>query len=247
MAHLYIADSLIETGVDSRVVLTGTEARHAAGVSRLRVGESVLLTNGRGLLVEAEAQSVSKDTIDFVVQSVHKVIAPSIDVTLVQALAKGDRDERAIEMATELGVSRIIPWQATRSVSRWDAQKAIKGRERWSSIVREASKQAIRAWIPSVEEVVTTAELVASDFDGLTMVLDPSGTISISAALTVSAAQAERGIRIVVGPEGGLAPEEVEALAKKGAAVIGLGDIIMRTSTAGPAAIAVVNEILRRW
>ena len=247
MAHLYIADSLVETAVDSRVMLTGAEARHAAGVSRLRVGESVLLTNGRGLLVEAEALAVSKDSIEFAVQSVQNVVAPSIEVTLVQALAKGDRDERAIEMATELGVTRIIPWQATRSVSRWDAQKAVKGRERWSAIVREASKQAIRAWIPSVDEPMSTADLVSTNFEGLTMVLDPSGSISISAVLTVSRAQAERGIRIVVGPEGGLTPEEVNSLAEKGAAIIGLGVIILRTSTAGPAAIAVVNEILRRW
>ena len=247
MAHLYIADDLTETTVGSLVGLTGAEARHASAVSRLRVGESVLITNGRGLLCEAEASDVAKDRVQLRVLSVRESAAAHPAITLVQALAKGDRDERAIEMATELGVSSIIPWQAGRSVSRWDGDKALKGRERWQAIVREASKQSIRAWVPEVAPVASTKQLLGERFEGLTLVLDPSGSVSVGAALSVSGANIEHGIRVIVGPEGGLTPEEVAAFADSGAAIIGLGELILRTSTAGPAVIAIINELLKRW
>lgn len=247
MSHLYIADDLTESSVGASVVLSGAEARHAASVSRLRVGESVLVSNGRGLLLDAQATLVAKESVELRVEGLRLIAQAHPAVTLVQALAKGDRDERAIEMATELGVSSVIPWQAVRSVSRWEGEKAAKGRDRWQAIVREASKQSIRAWIPQVSDVSSTKSLTSDGFDGLTLVLDPSGSISVGAALSVSRDIVDRGIRVVVGPEGGLAPEEVEAFAKSGAAIIGLGELILRTSTAGPAVIAIINEMLRRW
>ena len=247
MAHLYVAENLVETAVGSTVSMTGSEARHASTVSRLRVGENILVTNGRGLMLSAHASVVEKDRVDLLVDEISHVTPSAPNITLVQALAKGDRDERAVEMATELGVSGIIPWQSARSISRWDGDKAAKGRERWQSIAREASKQSIRAWIPEVAAVSSTKQLLSDGFDGLTMVLDPSGSISVGAALSVYAVAAERGIRVVVGPEGGLTDDEIVAFASSGAVIIGLGDVILRTSTAGPAVIAVLNELLRRW
>ena len=247
MAHLYIADDLASTSVGASVALRGQEARHAAGVSRLRVGESILITNGRGLSLECVATSVAKDTVELVVESVTEVAQQQPVITLVQALAKGDRDERAIEMATELGVSAVIPWQAARSVSRWEGEKAVKGRDRWQAIVREASKQSVRAWIPEVAPVASTSQLVAACATELTLVLDPSGTKSLSDVATMTSSSQAQAFRIIVGPEGGLAPEEVAALAGAGAHVVGLGSNILRTSTAGPSALAVLNELLTRW
>jgi 16S rRNA (uracil1498-N3)-methyltransferase len=247
MAHLYIADDLVVTSVGATVVLVGSEARHAATVSRLRVGETILVTNGRGIFVNAEATLVAKDQVELRVEEILESAPAQPEISLVQALAKGDRDERAIEMSTELGVSHIVPWQAARSVSRWDGEKSIKGRERWQSIVREASKQSIRAWVPVVESVVTTKQLLGDGFEGVTLVLDPSGQSKIGSALADSADKVARGIRIVVGPEGGMSPEEVTAFSDSGAVIVGLGELIMRTSTAGPAVIAVINELLGRW
>lgn len=247
MAHLYISEGLSHTVVGATITLDGAEARHAASVSRLRVGEIVLVSNGTGLLIQAEAQTVAKDQIGLTVVSVAEVAAQTPAITLIQALAKGDRDERAIEMATELGVTGIVPWQSARSVSRWEGDKAIKGRDRWQAIVREASKQAVRAWVPVVHPVATTKEILSFPFDGLTLVLDPSGATSVSQALSSSPQRAAQGVRVVVGPEGGLSTEEVAEFAGAGAVVVGLGANILRTSTAGPAVIAVVNELLARW
>ena len=126
MAHLYIIDELTEVSVGGSVLITGQEARHAAGVSRLRVGEHVFITNGGGLLVEAETVSIDKVGVGLRVISERRIAPQEPRITLVQALAKGDRDERAIEMATELGVSAVVPWQAGRSVSRWEGDKAAK-------------------------------------------------------------------------------------------------------------------------
>jgi 16S rRNA (uracil1498-N3)-methyltransferase len=159
---------------------------------------------------------------------------------LAQALAKGDRDELAIQAATELGAAGVIPWAAERSVSRWDGAKAIKGRERWASIVREASKQAIRSRVPDVAALASTAELAVRS--GRLLVLDPLG----DAALTELELDGEP-ITLVVGPEGGISPREFEQLEAAGAARVRLGSEVLRTSTAGPAALAVLNARLGRW
>ena len=141
------------------VVLTGQEAHHAAAVRRVRVGEEVTVGDGRGTWLSGECESVSPREVVVRVLERDELPEPRPRVVLVQALAKGDRDELAVQAATELGVDVIIPWQAARSVSRWDPAKAQKGRARWSAIVREAGKQAHRSWLPEVSELVTTAEL----------------------------------------------------------------------------------------
>jgi 16S rRNA (uracil1498-N3)-methyltransferase len=163
---------------------------------------------------------------------------------LVQALAKGDRDELAVQAATELGVDEIVPWQAARSVSRWDSAKAEKGRARWGAIVREAGKQAHRAWLPDVSPLETTADLGRRAAASRVLILEPTADVSLT-ALTFGADGGD--IVLVVGPEGGIAPEELEALGAAGATPVRLGDTVLRTSTAGPAALAVVSAALGRW
>jgi 16S rRNA (uracil1498-N3)-methyltransferase len=162
---------------------------------------------------------------------------------LVQALAKGDRDELAVQAATELGVDEIVPWQASRSVSRWDAAKSEKGRARWAAIVREAAKQAHRAWLPDVAAIVTTKQLASRAADSTVLVLEPTA----ETPLTSVALTGDEDIVLVVGPEGGIAADELAMLAEAGAVPVRLGDTVLRTSTAGPAALAVVSAALRRW
>jgi 16S rRNA (uracil1498-N3)-methyltransferase len=160
---------------------------------------------------------------------------------LVQALAKGDRDERAIEAATELGVDVVIPWAATRSISHWDDRKAPKARAKWESVVREATKQSIRPFIPLVRPRSSTAEIIAQLADTQMIVLDPDGDNSIaSVPLTGS------DIAIVVGPEGGVSSSEIELFTAAGAQICTLGENILRTSTAGPAALAILLARLGR-
>lgn len=254
MAHLYLDESLDATAgtvsIGASIELTGAEARHAVSVSRLRAGETVKLGNGRGLMLTVTATSVDKDRVTFVVDEMTEVPAPACRVVLVQALTKGDRDERAIEAATELGVDAIVPWGADRSISVWSGAKVERGVERWSTIVREAAKQCIRTWVPTVMAHATTAQVCANFSEALLIILDPTGSLMTASqwrAQVGDAAAQGRDIVIVVGPEGGIAPNELERFGAVGAIRVRLGNNILRSSTAGPAFLAAINGTLGRW
>lgn len=236
MASLYLSSALESTEVGSVVTLTGDEAKHAVTVARTRVGERLAIGNGRGLVASGTVTSTEPFSLE--VDEVRVEPAPDPQLWLVQALAKGDRDELAVQAATELGVSGVIPWAAERSVSRWDGAKAAKGIARWQAIVREASKQSIRAWVPEVGALATTNQL-----EGFLLVLDPTAATALSAVELPTTGR----ISVVVGPEGGISPRELEKLEGAGAVRVRLGQEILRTSTAGPAAIAVLNARLGRW
>jgi 16S rRNA (uracil1498-N3)-methyltransferase len=244
MSHLYLDESLdlalIAPG--ATVELSGDEARHAVTVSRVRTGERIAIGDGRGIRVYGVVMSTG--TRELVLQADEVIVEepPATRITLVQALAKGDRDELAVQAATELGIDAVVPWAAARSVSRWDGPKAEKGRQRWAAIVREAVKQSIRAWLPPVAAVATTAELAAR-LDGVRMLLlEPTATTPLSGIRPDG-----RDLALVVGPEGGITPAELERLSAAGAEPVRLGTSVLRTSTAGPAAVAVLNVALGRW
>jgi len=234
MASLYLSEYLESAAVGDTITLEGDEAKHAVTVARARVADRLAVGNGRGLI--AYGSVTSTDPFAMLVDDVRVEPLPEPQLWLVQALAKGDRDELAVQAATELGVSGVIPWAAERSVSRWEGAKLEKGRLRWEAIVREASKQSIRAWTPVVEPLATTKQV--SGF-----VLDPTASV----ALTEVALPPEGRISLVVGPEGGISPRELELLESQGSVRVRLGSEILRTSTAGPAAIAVLNARLGRW
>lgn len=243
MALHFVVDSSTDAVPGDTVALTGAEAHHAAAVRRVRVGEEVTLGDGRGAWLTGVVEAAEPKRVDVRVTERDDIPAPSPRITLVQALAKGDRDELAVQAATELGVDEIVPWQAARSVSRWDAAKAEKGRVRWETIAREAAKQAHRAWIPSVTAIATTKQLAARTEASVVLILEPTAT----ATLTGLALSDGRDVVLVVGPEGGIAREELELLTAAGATPVRLGDTVLRTSTAGPAALAVVSASLGRW
>jgi len=227
------------------VVLTGAEAHHAAAVRRVRVGEEVTVGDGAGVWLTGECEQVAPREVVVRVTARTEVPAPSPRITLVQALAKGDRDELAAQAATELGVDAVIPWQAARSVSRWEGQKSEKGRARWETIVREAAKQAHRPWIPVVAPPARTAEVAGLAASALVLVLEPSATTPLTALTDEIRAATE--LVLVVGPEGGIAPEERTRLEDAGARIVRLGAEVLRTSTAGPAALAAIAVALGRW
>jgi 16S rRNA (uracil1498-N3)-methyltransferase len=242
MSSLYLREDLDDVGVGERLSLSGAEAKHAATVNRTRPGQSVLIGNGRGLVVSGEVLVATSTELTIDVEAVERVARPEPALTLVQALAKGDRDELAIQASTELGIDVVIPWSAARSVSRWDGPKVSKGRERWSAIVREAAKQSIRAWVPEVGPLSTTKALAALAADHRILVLEPDARTPLTSLVLD-----ERPLVLVVGPEGGIAPDELAALGEAGAEPVRLGDTVLRTSTAGPAALAVLNGMLGRW
>jgi len=242
VASLYLREDLAEVEVGGRLSLTGAEAKHAATVNRTRTGESVLIGNGRGLVASGEVLVSTNTELTIDVESVSRVPRPTPAITLVQALAKGDRDELAIQAATELGVDAVVPWSASRSVSRWEGAKVAKGRERWATIVREAAKQSIRAWTPEVAELATTKQIAAVASGARVLVLEPDAEAPLTGVEPDG-----RDLVLVVGPEGGIAPQELDAFRAAGAQLVRLGDTVLRTSTAGPAALAVLNAALGRW
>lgn len=244
MALHFVTDDAASAQPGDAVSLTGAEAHHAAAVRRVRVDEAVTLGDGRGVWLDAVVTASTPKQVDVRVTARAEAAPSRPRFVLVQALAKGDRDELAVQAATELGVDAIVPWQAARSVSRWDA-KADKGLARWRTIVREAAKQAHRAWIPEVEGVARTPDLVRLAGTAQVLVLEPSASVR----LTEVAAEASDGreVVLVVGPEGGIAPEELAALESAGARLVRLGETVLRTSTAGAAAISVLSAAHGRW
>lgn len=239
MAHFYLASSLTETAAE----LAGEEARHAAQVSRLRVGERVAVGDGRGCVAEAEAVEVAKDRVVLRVLTLRHEAEPSPRIVLVQALAKGGRDEAAIQAATELGVAAVVPWQAARSVTRWTGPKVASGVARWVAIVREAGKQSLRPWAAEVLPLASTADLATLAGSATVLLLEPTADTRL---LDVPI-PADRDVVLVVGPEGGIAADELARLTAAGATPVRLGPLVLRTSTAGPAALAALAAKLDLW
>ena len=245
MASLYLVPSLDGVTVGAQVSLGGAEGRHAVSVARVRIGETLRLGDGQGTVVTGPVLSTDRDALVLEVAAVDRSPAPSPTLTLVQALAKGGRDEMAVQASTEIGVDRIVPWSASRSVSRWEGAKVEKGRARWEAIAHEASKQAIRPRVPDVEPVVTTAQLAGSVGSGrVVLVLDPVGDVRLSAWEPQNDVE---DIALVVGPEGGIDGSEFDRLVAAGAVRVRLGDTVLRTSTAGPAALSILQTRLGRW
>ncbi len=266
-AFLILDDALEHAGRGAALTLDGEEGRHAAKVARIGVGEQILLTDAAGRQVLTEVTAARKEALDL-----HLLAEPSAParrtprLTLVQALATGGRDEQAVESATELGVDRVVPWQAERSVAVWRGEKQRKGRAKWENTVRAAVKQCRRPGIPRVDEPVSTAQLAdevrrCTEAGSLVLVLHEQESVGLmsladelramgrsSAADEASASVgAAAQIIVLVGPEGGIADGELAQLREAGARSVLLGPEVLRSSTAGPAAIAVLSALIGRW
>jgi 16S rRNA (uracil1498-N3)-methyltransferase len=217
-------------------VLDGPEGHHAADVMRLRVGEVLLLGDGKGGTAAAVVRAVGRSRVDVTVQQRWYADPPAPRLVVAQGIAKGDRGELAVQAMTEAGVDEVVPWSAARSVARWKDDRALY---RWRAVAREAAKQARRAWLPDVSAPVSTAALAGR----VTYVLHEEADARLS---TVELPDRPE-IVVVVGPEGGVAPEELAEFTAAGAVPVRLGDTVLRTSTAGVAALAVLSTRLGRW
>lgn len=232
-------------------LLDGQEGRHAGVVQRRTVGERIDVVDGAGVRLHTVIEKVGAEGLTLRVEAREDEPAPDPELVLVQALAKGDRDELAVEAATEVGVDAVVPWQAERSVVVWRGARAAKSQARWRATVRSAVKQSRRARKPRVEDALDSRELVARVAStvaagGAALVLHESADDGLAGALSwVAGARGE--VLVVVGPEGGISDRELEALAAAGARPVRLGPHVLRTSTAGPVALALLSHHLNRW
>ncbi|MCD0453540.1 16S rRNA (uracil(1498)-N(3))-methyltransferase [Actinocorallia sp. API 0066] len=227
-----------------RVVVEGAEGRHAATVKRLRVGEEVVVTDGGGRAVLGVVAAVGKERIEVEVRERREEKAPEPRITVVQALPKGERGELAVEVMTEAGVDVIVPWAAARSITQWKAERREKSLGRWRNAAREAAKQSRRTHFPRITDLETTAQVAARLAAApLALVLHEEAAEPLSGIDVAGAAE----IVLVVGPEGGISPEELAAFAEAGAGHVLLGPTVLRTSTAGVAAASVLLAKTGRW
>jgi 16S rRNA (uracil1498-N3)-methyltransferase len=246
---LYLVDPADLAGVvvGSVVVLDGDEGHHAATVRRTRVGETLLVASGEGPVARGVVEGVSARSVRLRVEAVSQVVPPAPRLVLVQALAKGGRDEQAIETATEFGVHAVVPWQAARSVVIWAGERGERSHRKWGTTMRAAAKQARRAIMPELRTLVTTAQLaVAAANAAALLVLHEAATMSLT-SVPLPAPGVDGEIWVVVGPEGGIEDRELDALRATGGQVVRLGPNVLRSSSAGPAALAVLCSRLGRW
>jgi 16S rRNA (uracil1498-N3)-methyltransferase len=239
-APLFLLENLPDT---DDLLVEGSEGRHAVEVLRLAPGERVRVGDGRGTVAEGDVVAAGAEGLRVAVRARFEVPEPAPEFVLVQALPKGDHGPLAVDLATELGVDRIVPWTAARCVTRWREDRVAKGVQKWRSAARAASKQSRRPRIPEVTEPMTTREVcgMLGDVD-LAVVLHeqarrPLADLSIPRTGTIA---------VVVGPEGGLTDGEVLAFRAAGAEAVRLGPEVLRTSTAGAATLAALS-MRTRW
>ena len=238
---VFLVDALPD---GATAVLGGAEGHHAATVRRLRPGEPLVLSDGAGGVADCVVTGPAEGGLRLAVTAVRRLEPPDPRFVLVQALAKGDRGELAVELAVELGVDLVVPWAAARSVVRWDGQRGQRSLERWRSTARAAAKQSRRAWLPPVAALASTRDVAG-------LVAAASGALLLHEAASTPLASVplpDTGdLVLVVGPEGGLDESELAALAEAGATPVRLGQPVLRTSTAGAAALAALSLRSGRW
>ncbi|MEU6550087.1 16S rRNA (uracil(1498)-N(3))-methyltransferase [Streptomyces sp. NPDC046915] len=247
-APVFVVDSLEGVGPGSVIDVTGPEGRHAVSVRRLQPGEAVVVTDGQGrgaagVVLSAEGKDhLVVEPFEFPVEP-----EPSPRITVVQALPKGDRGELAVETMTETGVDAVVPWAASRCITQWKGERGLKALGKWRATAREAGKQSRRLRFPDVADAATSkqvAQLLAkADFAA---VLHEDRDYP-SESLAAAELPAEGEIVLVVGPEGGVSPEELALFEEAGAKAYRLGRTVLRTSTAGTAAVALLLGRTGRW
>jgi 16S rRNA (uracil1498-N3)-methyltransferase len=243
---LFYIDALPDIG--ALAVVAGDEGFHAATVRRIRPGEQLMLGDGAGGLARCVVEETGRNGLRARVLGRWRVAPTKPSVTVVQALPKSERSELAIQLATEAGADAFVAWQAARCVARWDGARVDKGLRRWRAVAGSASQQSRRAHIPPVDGVLSTAALTRRIRDAVeswatVLVLHESTTGTLA---NLGLAQAN-SVMLVVGPEGGISPDEIVALTDAGAVAVRLGPTVLRTSTAAAVALGALGVLTPRW
>ncbi|RNE49589.1 16S rRNA (uracil(1498)-N(3))-methyltransferase [Corynebacterium alimapuense] len=225
------------------VTLAGPEGRHAVAVKRIQPGEQIMLIDGRGAFAEATVTATTGKT-QLLAQvdrsGVEKRPRPA--VTVVQALPKAERSELAVDLATQAGADEIVPWQAQRCVAKWTGPKLAKGVAKWETTALAAAKQSRRTFIPIIHDPVNTAELAQLIAGRPALVLHEDSAVALSTVdLDVE------DLVLIIGPEGGIGPEEVAELTAAGAQAVRLGPEVLRTASAAMVALSAIGVLSSRW
>jgi 16S rRNA (uracil1498-N3)-methyltransferase len=240
----FVHPDVAGAAVGQELVLEGSEGHHAATVRRLTTGEQLSLADGEGSVARCRVTSVGKRSLTAEVLEVVTAPPEIPRVIVVQAIPKGERGELAVEMLTEVGVDVIVPWAASRSIARWKGDRAEKALAKWRTAAREAAKQARRSWFPTVAHLATTDDVAALLSRASVRVVLHEAASGPLADVPVPG----RGeIVVVVGPEGGITDDELEAFSAVGAEPLRMGSSVLRSSTAGVAAVAALLARTPRW
>jgi 16S rRNA (uracil1498-N3)-methyltransferase len=230
--------------VRDRITLAGAEGRHATTVRRLAVGERVDVTDGAGAVADCVVARVLPGEVELAVLGRRSEPRGEPRIVVVQAIPKGDRGELAVEIMTEVGVDAVVAWQAERCVARWRGDRADKALARWRATAREAAKQSRRAWIPEVtgpETMPAIAARIAAAARAI--LLDPDAPTALARLRPPDHGE----IVVIVGPEGGVSPAEAASATRAGAVPARLGPTVLRSSSAGAVAAALVLAGSGRW
>ncbi|MFI1567824.1 16S rRNA (uracil(1498)-N(3))-methyltransferase [Streptomyces sp. NPDC020490] len=249
-APVFVLDPLVLPDFrGGEYVLDGPEGRHAVSVKRMRPGEDVILTDGRGRWTEGVVKAAEgKDRLVVMdLESVCEEPQEQPRITVVQALPKGDRGELAVETMTETGVDAIVPWTASRCVTQWKGERGLKSLAKWRATAREAGKQSRRVRFPEVADAATSKQVAALLAEADFAAVLHEDRAYPSEPLATAELPAEGEIVLVVGPEGGVSPEELALFEQAGAKTYRLGRSVLRTSTAGTAATALLLGRTGRW
>jgi 16S rRNA (uracil1498-N3)-methyltransferase len=246
VATLFYVDALPDAG--ALAVVDGDEGFHAATVRRIRPGEQLVLGDGAGNLARCVVEQAGREGLRARVLERWSVAPGQPRVTVVQALPKSERSELAIELATEAGADAFLAWQASRCVASWEGEKVVKGLRRWRAVARSSARQSRRAHIPPVDGVLSSAALTHRVRDEVAagaavLALHESATDRLA---DIPVAQAD-SLLLLVGPEGGIAPEEIDMLTDAGAVAVRLGPQVLRTSTAAAVALGALGVLTARW
>ncbi|MBV7295770.1 16S rRNA (uracil(1498)-N(3))-methyltransferase [Corynebacterium sp. TAE3-ERU12] len=246
---LFIAETELPE-VGCQVQLTGAEGRHAATVRRIEVGEEILIADGQGGCVRAEAVTVGKHDLSATVRHKWQEPQPAPRVTVVQALPKSAHAELAVDQAVQAGADEIVPWAAQRCITRWQGAKATKARDKWRTTAAAAAKQSRRAWIPQVTEQVSGKQLCAlvaekTAAGAIAVVLHESATDGFAEA--IAGADEASDVLLIIGPEGGVSDTELAELTAAGARTAVLGPTVLRTSAAAAVALGALGVLTQRW
>jgi 16S rRNA (uracil1498-N3)-methyltransferase len=234
------------------VELPSAAAHHASRVLRLREGDAVTLFNGEGGEFDARLDRISAHSVSAAVGAHHRIERESpLNVTLLQGLAGAERMDYVIQKAVEMGVAAIAPVTMARSVTRLDAARAAKRALHWGSIIVASCEQCGRNRLPALYPLRDLDAAIASPdpadsgaatVAALSLVLSPTAGDSLCGLDRPPAA-----IRLLIGPEGGLTPDELAAAQRAGFRTVRLGPRVLRTETAGVSVLAAMNALWGDW
>ena len=217
------------------------DAHHAIKVLRLKLGEVIKISDGVKKWVSGSIIEISKKELTISISERGDFEEKKPELVLVQAVTKSERNKEMLELAVEAGVDRIIPWQAERSISKWQSDSAQK----WEIGIKEACKQARQVRLPKLMPMLTTAGVVQLlSKDARIIVFHESASEKFT---QLQLPESLASIYLVIGPEGGISQSELSIFENGGSKIVRLGETVLRSAHAGFAAISAVQTKLGRW